>query len=458
MNKLELHHFKAFNDASSIILDNPDSKNILLYGENGAGKSSIFEALRYVFYKAEIEKVDPMLPHAEKIAMIEAIRSKYNSRQSIIPFSIKINDEEHTTFSINNYQAFFLNRFERMESISIIKILEHLPMPYADIHQFSDLSWEMIKEYVNNNLKDYFHEPYEISVGDKVSGYVITIKNTQTNLSRNNELYKFFNEAIINLIQLLIWLASVQLMIEGPKKRLIVLDDFITSLDAANRTYFIRFLMEKFKEEQLVILTHDFSFFNVTSYIITQIERIDSKWTFKKLYLIGDEHRIENICKIKIHELKKEFNSPRCNLNDLGNKIRKCFEESLHELASKLTVGNLEETCDIINRISQSKDIYWKPKQSLHDLIADIEAIIGSTPDTQVKVKLQNAIADYKLTNANVLQDTIIKLKLYQKISMHPLSHGVLGVPHYQQKDVEQSLILLEKLDSCVRSIIDGKI
>lgn len=458
MNKLELQHFKAFNDASPVVLDNLDSKNILMYGENGSGKSSVFEALRYVFFRAEIEKVDPLLPPAEKNAQIDAIRSKYNSRQSVNPFSIRINDQDHTTFLINNYQTFFLNRFERMESISIIKILEHLPMPYADIHQFVEESWEMIRDDVNENLNDYFHEPYEISVGDKAHGYIITIKNTQTSLSRNNELNKFFNEAIINLIQLLIWFDSVLLMIDKSKKRLIVLDDFITSLDAANRTYLIRFLMEKFKEEQLVILTHDFSFFNVTSYIITQIENIDSEWTFKKLYLIGDEHRIEDICKINIKALRKEFRSSTCNINNLGNKIRKCFEVLLHELASRLTVGNLEETRHIINRISQSKDIYWKPGQSLHDLISNIETIIASTTDIQVKGKLQQLIADYKLTNANVLQDTIKKLRLYQKISMHPLSHGVLGVPHFQQKDVEQSLILLEKLDSCVHSIIDGEI
>lgn len=455
MNKIELQNFKAFNDASPIVLDNQGRKNILLYGENGSGKSSIFEALRYVFFKNEIEKVDPLLPPAEKVALIDAIKSKYNSRQNIIPFSIKINNQDYSSFLITDYQAFFLNRFEYMESISIIKILEHLPMPESDIHRFVEISWEMIKDDINRNLTDYFHEPYEISVGDKTRGYDITIKNTLTNLSRSNELNKFFNEAIINLIQLLIWFASVQLMLDKSKKRLIILDDFITSLDAANRTYLIRYLIEKFKEEQLVILTHDFSFFNVTSYIITHIERKDSNWTFKKLYLIGDEHRIEEIHKKNIKKLKNEFRKSTCNLDDLGNKIRKCFEELLHELASKLTVGNLEETRDIINRIGQSKDIYWKPNESLHDLISQIETIIATTSDTQVKTKLQQIIGEYKLTNATVLQDTIKKLKLYQKVSMHPLSHGVLGVPHFQQKDVEQSLILLEKLDTCVHSIID---
>lgn len=44
------------------------------------------------------------------------------------------------------------------------------------------------------------------------------------------------NEAIINLVQLLIWFSSVQLAIDKNKKQLIVLDDIITSLDASNRS------------------------------------------------------------------------------------------------------------------------------------------------------------------------------------------------------------------------------
>ena len=136
MKNLELHHFKAFNNTMPIVLDNPDAKNILLYGENGAGKSSLFEALRYAFYKDIIEQVDPLLPVAERIAAIDAIRVGYNSKQSVTPFSLKINGADVDTFSTNDYQAFFLNRFDQMDSISIKDILSHLPLPISDINSF----------------------------------------------------------------------------------------------------------------------------------------------------------------------------------------------------------------------------------------------------------------------------------------------------------------------------------
>lgn len=47
MNSLFLHNFKAFKDDFSL---NPDGDNVLLYGENGAGKSSLFEGLKLFYF------------------------------------------------------------------------------------------------------------------------------------------------------------------------------------------------------------------------------------------------------------------------------------------------------------------------------------------------------------------------------------------------------------------------
>lgn len=54
MNNLKVSHFKCFD--SQVELDLPDNSNLLLCGENGAGKSSLFEAIKFVLYR------DKMLP------------------------------------------------------------------------------------------------------------------------------------------------------------------------------------------------------------------------------------------------------------------------------------------------------------------------------------------------------------------------------------------------------------
>ena len=46
MNNLKVSHFKCFD--SQVELDLPDNSNLLLCGENGAGKSSLFEAIKFV--------------------------------------------------------------------------------------------------------------------------------------------------------------------------------------------------------------------------------------------------------------------------------------------------------------------------------------------------------------------------------------------------------------------------
>lgn len=69
-----------------------------------------------------------------------------------------------------------------------------------------------IIENVNQELSQSFFEPIEISLVDKENGYVVILKNKDTHLSRSQELDKYFNEAIINLVQLLIWFSSVQLI------------------------------------------------------------------------------------------------------------------------------------------------------------------------------------------------------------------------------------------------------
>lgn len=123
-----------------------------------------------------------------------------------------------------------------------------------------------------------------------------------------------------------------------------------------------------------------------------------------------------------------------------------------------LSIGNIEETKGIIQRIADKKTVYWKKNSTLQDLLSEIEALIPSIPDQSARNAINSKIGNYKLKNAKKLHDIVCNLRLYQKVAMHPLSHVALGVPHYSKKDVRQSIVLLEKLDECIKSIIDGRI
>lgn len=350
MEELRLKHFKAFED--SICLQSANSMKILLFGENGAGKSSLFDSLKYVFYKNKIEVIDDMLPAADRIAKIDAIRAKYKNEKSVNPFEIRFNGQPFENVDITKYQVFMLNRFDKVDSIHILDVLNHSFLP-VDVEKFINDNWEFIIAIVNDELSKTFYEPIEISQVDKENGFEITIRNKESGLIRTHELSVYFNEAIINLLQLLIWFISVQLMIEKTKKRIIVLDDFITSLDASNRSLLIRYVFNTFKEEQLLVFTHDYSLFNMASYIIRYIEQVDSEWNRYKLYSTEHGHSLLSVKGLKAQDLQKEYEEATCDYDILGNKVRKCFEQQLHDLAVVLSIGNLEETKCIVDRIAK---------------------------------------------------------------------------------------------------------
>lgn len=173
--------------------------------------------------------------------------------------------------------------------------------------------------------------------------------------------------------------------------------------------------------------------------------------------MVGDSHCLDLIRKISINDLKKECRKAS-TYDVIGNKVRKCFEQRLYDLAAELSVGQLEKTSDIIDCIGKSKNVYFNPKESLSDLIADIEAMLPTISDVTVRNTFVDKIDKFKIPEAKKLKDTVNLLRFYQKIAMHPISHGSLGVPHYCKKDVEESIKLLEQLDRCVKSILDGRI
>ena len=47
----------------------------------------------------------------------------------------------------------------------------------------------------------------------------------------------------------------------------------------------------------------------------------------------------------------------------------------------------------------------------------------------------------------------IRQFREYEKLVLHELSHGYTAMPPFNQKEVEASLVLLEKMEVCVRSL-----
>jgi len=463
MYKIEIKNFKAYKEVISVDFTE-QNKNLLLYGENGSGKSSLYEAIKVIFFKDNLENLIPeaSTPEGEQINRLEFWK-KYKNNQSSEDFEIIINEESYLDFNSSTYQVFMIamDKFCVQDRISLDELLKKFDLDINDIDALCRDKYESIQDNVNEKLEDFKEENIKIII-DNEDDFSIKIEDTIRGLDYKDNLSKYFNEAKLNLIVLLLVFESVLHSEEDSKKKILVLDDFITSLDMANRTFLMQYIFDKFETYQKVILTHNVYFYNLIMYLINDIYKNRNKWLFANLYEINNKHNIYIKGDLTVQTIKNKYNSNSSDIESIGNDIRKRFEQLLHELSKLFMIGAVEDSKKIIENIENNKAIYWKKKVSKNDknktatnLINDIEDILESE---QLKEDIESVINSYKLVDRLNFKTIIRELKLYQKVTMHPMSHSSDGLSSFAQKEIEKSLLLLEKLEGSIKDLIGSDV
>jgi energy-coupling factor transporter ATP-binding protein EcfA2 len=462
MNKLKLTRFKAFEAEATISLDG--RKNLLLYGENGAGKSSIYEALKIVFFRAKLEsQLTAQTP--EDLEQLKAeLWSSYNNKITNQNFEIEINDTSYDVFVTDNYQVFMISIEELAieNKINLKTLLEKFNFSLMDVTALCETRHQDIEAAVNAALA-LFKETVSIEI-DEEDNYSIKIIDSTRRLERTLDIKSYFNEAKLNMIVLLILINSIELSKDGQKSKILVLDDFITSLDSSNRTFLIRYIIEKFRDTQVLLFTHNISFYNLIMYIIGTIDRTGDKWAFCNLYEINNSHKIYMKHEIeKIQDIKTAYESladpaPAGDIENIGNRIRKRFEILLYEYSKLLMIGAVEDSKKILDRITDGKSAYYNNKKTASDLVDKIEEILQEGNANNLANRLQQKINNFKNQDFSNFQKTLRELKLYQKVTMHPMSHGVAGLSTFTTKEIEKSIELLDKMETYMNYMVDGNV
>jgi len=462
MNKLKLEGFKAFEDELTISLDSP--KNLLLYGENGAGKSSLYEAIKVIFFKTEIEsRINAQTPE-DLQQLRNELWSSYNNKVSNKDFKIEINDTDYKSFNSSNYQIFMISIEDLNvgEKVNLQSLLEKFYFTIGSIADFCKSHYSFIESEVNSALLN-FHENVNIEI-DEEDEYNIKITDDKKNIERKSDLRKYFNEAKLNLIFLLILLNSIIKSKDVAKTKILVLDDFITSLDTSNRTFLIKYIFDKFQDTQLLIFTHNISFYNLIMHVVNDIEKSSNKWAFSNLYEINNKHKIYIKSEIeRVQTIKNAFNNLPTNpsqieIEGIGNRIRKKFEILLYEYSKLLMIGAVEDGKKILELITNGKSCYYQNKKTATDLIENIERLLSENNPNNLMTRLQFLISQYKNSGFDNFQRITKELKLYQKVTMHPMSHGVAGMPTFTIKEISKSLELLEKIEDYLKEMVNTNV
>lgn len=468
IQKITLENFKAFHN--SVIVDFKDKRNILIGGENGSGKSTIFEAIKYFFYYDRLisENIASTSVGNEREADIVQFKQNYNHRKyKAIDFSLLLNESPIETFAKEKYLVYLLSgdNIRRNDTIVLSDLFKSVYFNSEEINNVCNDTelCQLIVDDVNKVLKENFHESIQLEFVQSEHGECRLI-DEERDLRENNRLRTFFNEAKLNLINLLLLLSFIDAYKRSDNKfRIIVLDDCITSLDATNRILIIKYFIEKFGDYyQKIVLTHNQSFFNLTRYYIENVSNKAGGWTYQTLYEFKNEHKIyiyegsDELEKIKKdYEEEKSKTSP--SFESIGNRLRKRFEILLFEIARSMQIGNFEESkliiSGLLDRNISNVFLVRDGNRVLnsYNLLDDLISLIKNT-NIQDKYLRQHLLCRYRKykdnNDLNHLIPIIRDMRIYQKVVLHQLSHGRDEIPTNSPKEIECTMELIKKMEA----------
>ena len=473
MKKITISNFKGIKTLPDLSLTRShdgceNEVNLLLYAENGGGKTSISEAIRLFHFASNIENemINPYIVGEEREAAKQDWLNSYLHNKSINLFEIGIDEAKfssiNTSVSPSTY-IFVLDRSQLIPTskIDIEKIISktHFGGPTPREVLLSPVAIELVLDEVNRMLEYDFKESIRV---DRVetTEYIVGVKGIQDEFITEN-IDKKVNEANQNIIKILIFINYLKLLpqLQDNAKYFIVLDDVMSSLDLANRIILARIIISLGKEHQLLVMTHNVGFYNLIKHL-SGTYNTSNDWNYVSLYKFDDNHTIYSIKDdTSVDNLLKDYNGIILPTDlQAVNAMRKKFENLLHEFAKILVIGIQEETSDLIDRICNLEKGYYcyieGDKIRTHfDLIREISSITNICPTEQLRLKICNLFKKYD--NRNLIpwiSDTVQRLHTYQKVVLHQGSHdhtGTLAV--ISRKEIDITLDLMRKLEQVIK-------
>ena len=484
IKELEINNFK-FHKKSCF---NANSKNIILFGENGSGKSSLYYAL-HTIHKILIQgndcdfckKLDHNNPnenlcnHNEKDDAVLNLTFDNGG-------SIKISKD-----GIDNLSIIDVTSAKFMHFINHNKLLKILEGNFYDILKkyfvekfdlFSELNIE-VNEFKNdsskintedinkklmdslNKLENLINDGLNKIQGDLKISFEIEeiflieipadgraiLNEPKINIKINEfKDFKFrINEARLKLISIMMFFVSIKeekLPQDNPNiLKLIVLDDILLSMDMVNRTKIIDYILDNFSDYQVFIFTHDIFFLNHLQKRIMhhcKKEQIcQTDWNLIFMYAVNNDNNVlfnysDNSF---LEKAIKQLNE--CKLDECGNNLRKELESMVCKMQIDFCIGRDGKLHNMMNNFLelQYKSIFLEP----HKLILDIKNKLNVNNPNESKI---NDIICQQEKNLQGINKLLHNLIWHKDIVGNASSHAAIS-PQFQNdfsnaiKDIE---------------------
>ncbi len=426
ISKIKLVNYKFFHGEFELPVG---GENLLIYGENGSGKSSIYRALELLTR----DRIDNL---AESLNI-------FSEGEVEVEFGFT-NGTEYTitvdTEELPDYVDFLkgLSVFSPMldykkllkvhysgvsgsREINLYGMLRQLLSDYplagnrvlSDVKDFAIYFAELEKivnkkllNDINRFINTYFDKDFCIDsficrqeIVDDVSGAAEPIVTMQIGFKDKpiRQYHTFLNEARLSALAISIYFASIKKLIgvlEKESIKLLVLDDLLISLDMSNRLKLLNILKEQFADFQIFFFTHDKELFelykNKMSWKKYELYLDDSEDIHKPLLKLGTSEterakeffakKEYDCCALLLRKgfekILKSYLSPReqldknCNELDLAKLVDKAISKSAGENKAILEKLNVDRR-HILNPLSHNdnRPVYSEElKQAMTDL------------------------------------------------------------------------------------------
>jgi len=477
ITKIEIKDFRAFKGVP-IVIDLAPGKNLLAYGENGSGKSSLFFALKY-FLERENKNHDFIANLNIFVATDDGyikltLHATGDPDSDVYEWSKAVNHtgkplilETDKTKGFIDYKSllatYFLQQDKAAVNIFDLLITSLIPNVTNDItkNSFAD-DWKKVNAALprrntgnqitnvevklkafnsglKNKLIDLANESqkilnefgYDISIDFKFDGVAynrakwlwekgfvgmdVGLKVKFFNKEKTNH-HHFLNEAKLSAIAVSIFFAAL-LMQPSSRLKILALDDVLIGLDMQNRMPVIDILKKHFNDYQIIMLTYDQAWFEI-------VKRQFPGNGWKKIEFYAGKTAEGEVPvfadnKNYLEKSKEYFGLPVPDYGSCVNYLRKHFEDAIRDFCER-----------------QHVKVVYNP---------DVTKIPGNAFWSEIVSG--HAAKKWPALPKALLDD----IELYRTFILNPLSHSTITAAY--KSEIQRSINAVQALETGLRAI-----
>lgn len=384
ITKIEIKNFKGFYGTYQIDLHKA-GKNLLIYGENGSGKTSLYKALELFLDSSENGTIDfkdyQNIFNTDKGYIKLHLRTNPTSNEHVYEWSDDIKEtvdppivNASKSKGFFDYKALLHTHYLHYESdtVNVFNLLigNLLANVTSDVTGLSIAEeWENISEQsssqpdieilegqlavFNRELADRLTEleakaseildRFGCNVSFNLNFQEITYNRTNEALDNQEILLKvtffdkdisahhrFLNEAKLSALALAIYFAGFQLQPESDLK-ILALDDVLIGLDMSNRIPVLAILDEYFSDYQVFLTTYDKAWYEIAK------QRTEQKdWKYAEFYFSQtDEYEVPIYMEDKAYLEKAREHLDANDYKACAIYVRTAFEATIKQYCER---------------------------------------------------------------------------------------------------------------------------